>query len=57
MSSVEQMGFNQVGRLDSPTSYDIKEWDSDEIIATDDKDPCNNVTVSILLRSEVVAWS
>ncbi len=56
VSSVEQIGFNQVGRLDSPTSYDIKKWDSDEIIAPDDKDPCNNVTVSILLRSEVVAW-
>lgn len=55
VSSVQQIGPNQVGRLDSPTSYDIKKWDSDEIIATGG-DPCNDVTITIWLRSEVVAW-
>ena len=55
VSSVQQIGPNQVGRLDSPTPYDIKKWDSDEIIATGG-DPCNDVTITILLRSEVVAW-
>jgi hypothetical protein len=55
VSSVEQIGLNQVGRLDSPTSYDIRKWDSDEIIATGG-DPCNDITITILFRSEVVAW-
>jgi hypothetical protein len=55
VSSVEQIGLNQVGSLGSPTSYDIKKWGRDEIIATGG-DPCNDITITILLRSEVVAW-
>jgi hypothetical protein len=55
VSSIEQIGFNQVGRIASPESYDIKKWDSDKIIATRG-DPCDDVTITILLRSEVVAW-
>ena len=57
--SVEQIGPNQVGRLDAPTSYPVTKWDAYEIVATAAGDAgvdCRKVTISIVRKSETVVW-
>src|SRR5690348_2284641 len=36
VSSVEQIGSNQIGRLDGPYSYPIAEWTETRIVARDE---------------------
>ena len=56
--SVEQIGSNQIGRLDMPVSYPIIKWDSDLVVASGQGDlaNCNKVTISIVLKSETAVW-
>ena len=59
VSSVEQIGPSQIGRLTAPTSYPIIKWDKYEIIATDgDNDPyaCRKTTISLERQDETVLW-
>ena len=58
VSSVEQIGPNQVGRLDSPTVYPVIKWNADEVVASDvaDLQKCRKVTISIVRRSEAAVW-
>ena len=56
--TVEQIGPNQVGRLDSPTSYPVTKWDEYEIVATGNADAvgCRKDTISIVRKSETAVW-
>jgi hypothetical protein len=56
--SVEEIGSNQVGRLDAPASYPVTKWDAFEIVATGSADSvdCRKVTISIVRRSETIVW-
>jgi len=55
---VEQIGPNQVGRLDAPTIHPVTKWDAYEIVAVDDVDlmHCRRVTISIVRKSETAVW-
>ena len=56
--SVEQIGSNQVGRLDSPKRYPVTEWNAYEIVATDSDDSmnCRKATISIVRKSGTAVW-
>jgi len=56
--STEQIGPNQIGRLDMPISYPVIRWNSDEIVASGQGDlvNCNKVTISIVRKSETAVW-
>ena len=57
-TSIEQIGPNQVGRLESPETYSVAKWTPYEIVAT--RDPgavdCRRVTISIVRKSEMALW-
>ena len=57
-NGIYQIGENQIGRLDSPTVYEISRWNSYEIVASDPDSPlqCSKTTISILRKSETVVW-
>lgn len=57
-SSIEQIGPNQVSRLDQPTSYPITKWDTYEIVATGlvTSMSCRKDTISIVRKSESAVW-
>ena len=57
-TSVEQIGSNQIGRLDVPRSYPVIKWNADVVVASDygDLNHCNKVTISIALASETAVW-
>lgn len=56
--SVQQIGRNQVGRLDAPIIYPVIKWDDHEVVATETGDvaACNKVTISIERKSETALW-
>ena len=58
MESVEQIGPNQVGRLESPISYPITKWSAYEIVAADSTDTphCRKTTISIVRTSQSAVW-
>lgn len=55
---VEQIGPNQIGRLDAPSAFPITKWDSYEIVASGPGDAvdCRKVTISIVRKTELVVW-
>jgi hypothetical protein len=57
-ASIEQIGPNQVGRLESPSIFPVVKWDSYEIVATGAGDAvdCRKVTISIERKSETAVW-
>jgi len=54
VTAVQQIGVNQIGRLQSPEEYKVIKWDSFEVVAVDEPDSlaCNKVTISIGRRSK-----
>ena len=54
VTSVEQIGHNQIGRIQDPYSYPIVKWDDYEVIAQEESRPigCYRVTITIDRRSE-----
>jgi hypothetical protein len=56
---VEQIGPNQIGRLDVPTLYRVTNWTTDEIAATEPPDPtaCRSASVRIVPSSKTVIWT
>jgi hypothetical protein len=57
-NGIYHIGANQIGRLDSPTEYEISKWNSYEIVASDPDSPvqCTKTTISILRKSKTVVW-
>jgi hypothetical protein len=58
VSSVEQIGRNQIGRLDGPWPYTVTKWDQQEIVAGDEANDinCSKLTITIERKSETVFW-
>ena len=53
ISSIEIIGYNQMGRLSLPDVYPIKKWDAYEVIASDET-PCFRTTISLVRKTEAV---
>lgn len=55
---INQIGPNQVSRLDSPDSYPVTKWDANEIVARGPGDVvnCRQVTISIVRKTEMLLW-
>jgi hypothetical protein len=59
VSSIEQIGNKQMGRLDGPWPYQIKKWDAYQIVAADDEPGgpiCFRVTITIERKLEKLLW-
>jgi hypothetical protein len=57
VSSVEQIGPKQIGRMDAPYSYDIVKWTPYEVVAGDDGGSgCFKTTITISRKSKDVLW-
>lgn len=55
VTSIEQIGENQIGRLEMPYAYPVKKWDAYEVIASDDS-ACIRTTISLVRKTEAVIW-
>jgi hypothetical protein len=56
VASVEQIGPDQVGSIDGPTTYPVKRWtDADEVVAEDDS-LCARITITLDRRTQSVLW-
>ena len=56
VASVQQIGHDQVGTIDGPTTYLIKRWtDADDVVAEDDG-PCARITITLDRRTQSVLW-
>jgi hypothetical protein len=58
VSFVEQIGHNQIGRMENPLAYPIVRWNDYEIVAQDEPSPigCFRVTLTIDRRSQALLW-
>lgn len=56
VSNVEQIGRNQIGRMENPFAYPIVKWTSDEIIAEGAWSLCFKVTITIDRKAESLLW-
>jgi len=52
---VEQIGHNQVGRLVTPVSFRITEWNASEVVAGGDS-ICQKTTITLSRKSETALW-
>lgn len=55
---VEQIGHNQIGRIQDPYWYPIVKWDDYEVIAQEEAGPigCYRVIITIDRRSQGLLW-
>jgi len=55
---VEQIGHNQIGRIQNPYSYPIVKWNDYEVIAQEEPSlfGCFRVTITIDRKSEALLW-
>jgi hypothetical protein len=58
VSFVEQIGHNQVGRVENPLAYPIVKWNDYEVIAQEGPSPigCWRVTLTIDRKSQALLW-
>ena len=58
VSSVQQIGSNQIGRIDMPDFYDVKKWDKDTIVANGQVDVfnCRRLTITIVRTTQSALW-
>jgi hypothetical protein len=58
IATVEQIGPNQIGRMDAPYFYPIIKVDLKEIVAQEEASPfaCRRTTISIARKEQRVAW-
>jgi hypothetical protein len=56
VADVEQIGRDQIGSIDGPTTYPIKRWtDVGEVVA-EDESLCSRITITLDRRTESVLW-
>jgi hypothetical protein len=56
---VNQIGDNQIGRIDAPEVYPIARWSNYEVVATDDPESlhrCRITIISINRKTKSVTW-
>jgi hypothetical protein len=58
VSFVEQIGHNQIGRMEYPYPYPIVKWNNSEIIAQEEPNlfGCFRVTITIDRPSKALLW-
>jgi hypothetical protein len=58
ISSIEQIGARQIGRMDYPYSYPIVKWDAYEVIAAEEPSMfgCNKATITTVRKRETALW-
>jgi hypothetical protein len=59
VSSIEQIGPKQMGRMDGPWPYPIKKWDAYQIVAGDDAPgnlTCVKETITIERKLQKLLW-
>jgi hypothetical protein len=58
VASVEQIGKNHVGRMETPRTYPIVRWNAQEVVAASEASSidCNKVTITIDRRTEALLW-
>jgi len=58
ISSVSQIGHDQIGRMDNPYAYPIVKWTEYEVVAQDEPSliGCLRVTITIDRKSEALLW-
>jgi hypothetical protein len=58
VSSIEQIGPNQIGRLDGPYSYPVVKWTATQVVARDDATTlgCSRTTITIDRTSRALLW-
>jgi hypothetical protein len=56
VSSVEQLGRNQIGRMGGRWPYTVPKWDQQEIVAKDEENNimCSRLTIAIERKTETV---
>ena len=55
VSSVEQIGARQIGRMEYPYSYPITRWSASEIVAEEEA-TCLKTTITITIRQQSALW-
>ena len=62
VSSIDQIGHNQIGTMYAPLTYPIIKWSTDEIVAKDQTDPlpeltgCLRTTITIERQQKSALW-
>src|SRR4051812_17679946 len=57
VATIEQIGHNQIGRMQTPVPYPIVKWNEYEIVAQDDSTlTCSRITFTINRSSEELLW-
>jgi hypothetical protein len=58
VSSIEQIGREQIGRMNGPWWYPIVKWDAFEIVATDEPGAfgCVKITITIDRKQQSLLW-
>lgn len=55
--SIEQIGQNQISRLDIPQIYELSKWSEEEVVMTQSAlNNCRKETVTIVRKSQTVVW-
>ena len=56
---VDQIGYNQIGRMENPSIFQIRKWDQNEIIADDEAAgsiACAKTTITIERKQGTLLW-
>ncbi|GAC1550128.1 MAG: hypothetical protein NVS2B5_05800 [Beijerinckiaceae bacterium] len=58
VTSIEQIGLNQIGRLENPYPIPVTRWDETEIVASEGTSQfgCATTTVTILRKQLMAVW-
>jgi hypothetical protein len=58
VNSIEQIGHNQIGRLDVPVIYSVVKWNADEVVAESGASEimCTKLTLTIERKYETLLW-
>ena len=57
IASVEQIGHNQIGRLQSVAIYPITKWSADEVVAVQDIMDCTRTTIVLEHKSKTALYA
>jgi hypothetical protein len=55
ISSIEQIGEQQIGRMDYPYSYPVTTWNAQEVIV-DEMGSCARITITITRTQQTALW-
>jgi len=57
VSSVQQIGHNQIGRMQSVDIFPITKWSADEVIAVEDIMDCTRTTIVLERKSKTALYA